>query len=262
MIIAGRIFQFLLLVTLAFVTWFTLWRADNGNLPIVRPMPHLAAMREMVDRCAELNRPVVFPPGGAAVGGNVGADISGTHLASITILSEVAQYCAVTGAKLIVLACSPPLIPLYTEAVKEGYTKAGRLQDFDPAIIRYSTPELYSYAAWCAGTIRRENAGANFMIGAHLMESLILSSAGLDIGAMQIAGTTSSSQAPYFIATCDYTFLGPEMYAASAMISQDPGELGTLRGQDLMSLLVAILGVIGLFEATFGLQFLQKLYAW
>ena len=100
------------------------------------------------------------------------------------------------------------------------------------------------------------------MIGAHYMESLILASAGLDVGAMQIAGTTGSSQAPYFIATCDYVFIGPEMYAASAMISGDPGELGTLRGQDLISLLIVLLALLGSITVTFGSQILEALWSW
>lgn len=262
MLVSGRIFQLILLLLFVIFVWFTLWRADQGALPSVRYLPHLDAMKEMVDRCAELNRPVIFPPGGSSVGGMAGTSITGDHLASITILQEVASYCATTGAKLIVLAARPPLIPLYTEAVKEGYVKAGALQDFSPDIIRYSTPELYSYAAWCAGTIRREKAGANFMIGGHMMESLILASAGLDVGAMQIAGTTGSSQAPYFIATCDYVFIGPEMYAASAMISKDPGELGTLRGQDLISILIIVLALLGSLTVTFGSQILETLWGW
>jgi len=262
MLVTGRIFQLIILIVFTLIVWYTLYRADKGDLPTVRHLPHLDAMREMVDRCAELERPVVFPPGGSAVGGMAGTSIAGSHLASITILSEIAYYCAATGAELIVLAARPPLIPLYTDAVREGYAKAGQLQDFSESIIRYSTPELYSYAAWCAGTIRRENAGANFMIGAHYMESLILAAAGLDVGAMQIAGTTGSSQAPYFIATCDYVFIGPEMYAASAMISQDPGELGTLRGQDLISLVILIMGLVGLITVTAGSNILAQLWSW
>jgi hypothetical protein len=126
-------------------------------------------------------------------------------------------------------------------------------------MIRFSTPELYSYAAFCAGTIRREKAGANIMIGSHAMDSLIIAEAGLDVGAMQIAGTTGASQAPYFIATCDYVFIGPEMYAVSAFLSQEPAQLGTIRGQDLVAWVLLALLVIGVILAQAKSDLLVKL---
>ena len=61
---------------------------------------------------------------------------------------------------------------------------------------------------------------------------LILAETGNSIGAIQIAGTGSSSQIPFFVTACDYTLIGEEFYAASAYLSGSPEMLGSIKGQD------------------------------
>ena len=45
---------------------------------------------------------------------------------------------------------------------------------------------------------------------------------------------------PFFIAACDYTLIGEELYAASAYLSREPKLLGSLKAQDLAKLLIVI----------------------
>ena len=73
----------------------------------------------------------------------------------------------------------------------------------------------------------------------------ILAETGNSIGAIQIAGTAESSQLPFFVAACDYTLIGEELFAASAYLSRQPDQLGSLKGQDAGKLLVAAGIVIG-----------------
>ena len=49
---------------------------------------------------------------------------------------------------------------------------------------------------------------------------------------------------PFFIAACDYTLIGEELYAASAYLSREPLLLGSLKGQDLGKALIMVLIVI------------------
>jgi len=70
------------------------------------------------------------------------------------------------------------------------------------------------------------------------------------VGAIQVAGTTQTTQIPFFIAACDYTIIGDEYYAASAYISRNPTMLGSLVGQDFGKLMVASLCVLGSIAAT------------
>ena len=76
-------------------------------------------------------------------------------------------------------------------------------------------------------------------------ESLILAETGNSVGAIQIAGTSEAAQLPFFVAACDYTLLGEELFAASAYLTREPQQLGSLKGQDVGKLLAAGLLVSG-----------------
>ena len=65
----------------------------------------------------------------------------------------------------------------------------------------------------------RDKPAAVFYQGKFYAESLILAETRNSIGAIQIAGTGSSSQI-LFVTACDYTLIGEEFYAASAYLSR------------------------------------------
>jgi len=67
---------------------------------------------------------------------------------------------------------------------------------------------------------------------------LILAETGNSIGAIQIAGTASQAQIPFFVTACDYTLIGEEFFAASAYLSQKPELIGGVRGQDMVKVVV------------------------
>jgi multisubunit Na+/H+ antiporter MnhB subunit len=52
------------------------------------------------------------------------------------------------------------------------------------------------------------------------------------------------------VASCDYTLIGEEFFAASAYLTGSPEELGSLKGQDVGKVLVAIGIVLGVVFAT------------
>ena len=52
--------------------------------------------------------------------------------------------------------------------------------------------------------------------------------------------------------TCDYTLIGEELYAASAYLSKEPIQIGTLRGQDIGKAVVLSVILIGTLLATVG----------
>ena len=96
----------------------------------------------------------------------------------------------------------------------------------------------------------REQPAACFYMGAFYAESLILAETANSIGAIQVAGTAMPSQLPFFVAACDYTLIGEEFFAASAYLSNDPEQLGSLKGQDVGKVIAAILLVVGCVLAT------------
>jgi hypothetical protein len=112
------------------------------------------------------------------------------------------------------------------------------------------TDEQFGYVAFLTGKMVREKPAACFYLGAFYAESLMLAETGNSIGAIQIAGTAEPAQLPFFVAACDYTLIGEEFFAASAYLSGDPDQLGSLQGQDLGKLVVGTLLICGSLCAT------------
>ena len=100
--------------------------------------------------------------------------------------------------------------------------------------------------------MNRERPATCLYMGAFYAESLLLAENGNSIGAIQIAGTAESSQLPFFVAACDYTLIGEEFFAASAYLSGEPMQLGSLFGQDLVKIASIALLVVGVAVATVG----------
>ena len=106
----------------------------------------------------------------------------------------------------------------------------------------------------------REKPATIFFMGAFYAESLILAETGNSIGAIQIAGTGMPSQLPFFVAACDYTLIGEELFAASAYLSREPKLLGSLKGQDIGKGLILVSIVIGVILETFGIWNFSRLF--
>ncbi len=147
------------------------------------------------------------------------------------------------------------------QVVKESAIRVGRPDWFNIDNIRYMTDDQFGYVSAVDGIMLRDRPATNFYLGTFYAESLILAETGHSTGAIQIAGTAMSDQLPFFVAACDYTLLGEELYAASAYLSQEPIQLGSLKGQDLGKLIFILIILIGVITRLFGWNFFFNLLA-
>lgn len=242
----------------AALIWFTR-RASSGRSQYVRPVAGLAALNEAIGRATEMGRPILYVPGIA--------DISEIQtIASLAILSEVATVAAKYDTRTIVPCCMPLVFPIAEEVVKTGYANAGRPDSYRSDDVRFLSDDQFAYTAGVTGIMLREKPATNIFLGAFWAESLILAETGFESGAIQIAGTANVSQLPFFVAACDYTLIGEELYAASAYISGDPKLLGSLKASDLAKVVFAAIILVGVlfanvpaidraFESAFGITF-------
>ena len=69
---------------------------------------------------------------------------------------------------------------------------------------------------------------------------------------------------PFFIAACDFTLIGEELFAASAYLSGEPRQLGSLKGQDIgkgIAMAVIVLGVLTVTLAeAYGIEVTQDFF--
>ena len=158
--------------------------------------------------------------------------------------------------------CSDPVVMnIEREVVQNAYLDAGRPDTYRQENIFFITEEQFAYAAAVDGIIIRERPAAIFYMGAFMAESLILAEVGNAAGAVQVAGTDSTTQLPFFITACDYTLMGEELYAASAYLSKEPMLLGSLKGQDWGKLLVIAAILVGVFLQILGSHWFINLFA-
>jgi hypothetical protein len=171
-------------------------------------------------------------------------------VAGITVLARVAKTAAEYDAKVEVPTSRSLVMTTARETVQAAFLAAGRPDAYNEDLIYYVTDEQFGFVAYLQGMMVREKPAACFYMGAFFAESLILAETGNSIGAIQIAGTAQPAQLPFFVAACDYTLIGEEFFAASAYLSGEPDQLGSLKGQDVGKLIVAVLLIAGCILAT------------
>ena len=239
----GKLWFFIIMMLISIVIIYFVFYAKRGGTIKVRPIAGLEAVSEAVGRSTEMGKPVLFVPGILDIN-----DIQ--TVAGITVLSNVARTAAQYDAELKVPTARSLVMTTARETVEAAYLGEGRPDAYNEDNIYYLTDEQFGYTAGVQGVMVREKPAACFYMGAFYAESLILAETANSIGAIQVAGTAMPSQLPFFVAACDYTLIGEEFFAASAYLSNDPEQLGSLKGQDVGKVVAALLLVLGCLLAT------------
>jgi len=210
----------------------------------IREIPGLKAIDEAVGRATEMGTPVVFTPGW-------GGDIQRpTTIASMNILSSVAEKTAEYDCRLIYPTHDPVIMAVAQEVVKEASLRAGYPDRYRADDIFYITSSQFGYAAAVDGLISRTKPASVFLLGTFEAESLIMAETGNSVGAIQIAGTDSTIQLAFFIVACDYTLIGEELFAASGYLSQNKSILSSVKAQDMIKILIALFIIVAIIWAT------------
>ncbi len=231
---------------------FSILYAKSGKNVFIRHIAGLDAIDESIGRATEMGSPILYVSG-------TGSMRSIATIASMNILSRVARLSAEYNISLSIPCNDSVVMNIEREIVQNAHVDAGRPETYKQDNIYFVAEEQFAYAAAVDGVIVREKPATIFYMGSFLAESLIFSEVGSASGAVQIAGTDSITQLPFFITTCDYTLMGEELYAASAYLSKDPLLLGSLKGQDYGKLAVVALTLIGVVMQLIGLNWFINL---
>ena len=217
--------------------------ARKGKPLKIRKIAGLEAVDEAVGRATEMGRSVLFIPGIQ--------DMNEIQtIAGITILSRVAKVAAEYDAKVEVPTSRSLVMTAARETIQASYLSVGRPDAYNQDLIYYVTDEQFGYVAYVQGMMVRDKPAACFYMGAFFAESLLLAETGNTIGAIQLAGTAMPAQLPFFVAACDYTLIGEEFFAASAYLSGEADQLGSLKGQDFGKIIVGIGIIFGVILST------------
>ena len=245
--IEGARVKFASILLVSITIYYYIERARSGDEIYLRTIPGLKALEEAVGRATEMGKSVLFVPGIS--------DLDQVEtITGLNILGHVAEHTAKYETSLNVPVSKSIVMEAGREVCKESYLRAGRPDLYSDDMVHYISDEQFAYAAGVNGIMEREKPAACFYLGKFYAESLILAETGNSIGAIQIAGTGSAAQIPFFVVACDYTLIGEEFFTASAYLSKKPDLLGSIKGQDIVKLLVMIMMLLtvvlnGLFQA-------------
>jgi len=212
--------------------------AKGGRKLFLRKIGGLQAIDEAIGRATEMGKSILFIPGIQDMD-----DVQ--TVAGITILGRVAKTIAEYDTKINMPVSRSIVMTTARETIKESYLAAGRPEAYSDDMVHYITDEQFGYVAAVDGIMVREKPATCFYLGAFFAESLIMAETGNSIGAIQIAGTAMPAQLPFFVAACDYTLIGEELFAASAYLSGEPKQLGSLKGQDVGKVIAMLFIIVG-----------------
>lgn len=246
----GRLNVFIGIVILCGAIIYFITAAKGGKDFYIRKIAGIVEVENAVGRATEMGRSIYYVPGI-----NDMDDVQ--TLASITILGKVAEIAAQNDTRIDVPVSRSMVMVTAKEVVAESYSRAGRPDALQDDQVRYLTDDQFGYAAAIDGLFVREKPATVFLLGAFFAESLIMAETGNSIGAIQIAGTAMPAQLPFFVAACDYTLIGEEMFAASAYLSREPKLLGSLKGQDLGKAVFLVAIILGIILESFGVSVSQ-----
>lgn len=228
-------------------------RGKHGEkVPVIHKIPGLEAIDEAVGRATELGRPVLYVPGR----GNLQ---DAQTFASLAILDYTAAACAQYDTRIIVPTGLAVVQPVASAVVQQAYVGVGKGDRYTESDVRFINEENWPWAIGIGGIIMREQVAATILIGAFWAESLFIAEIGSSSGAMQIAGSASIPQIPFFVASCDYTLIGEEIYAASAYLNPDPITTAGLIVQDWGKMVGMVLVLVGSLLVSFGSNWLLEL---
>ena len=215
-----------------FVMWGATRLVRRGREPKLRSLPGLDAIGDALGRATEQGSPVVYVTGW---GGDMGRP---TTMASMTILSDVAQRAAEYNCRLLFPSHDPVVASVAQETVAQAAVAAGRPDWYRADDVTFVSQSQLGYAAAVDGLMVRERPGAVFLLGTFEGEALILAETAHQTGAVTIAGSDSTIQLSFFLVACDYTLIGEELFTASGMVSKDKAATASVWAQDWLKYVV------------------------
>ena len=215
------------------------------KIPKIRRLAGLDALDEAIGRATEMGRPIMFFPGQDGLS-------QAQTLASFSVLGYVGRSTARYDTRLIAVCSGVQVYTVMEGIVREAYAVVGKPDSFDPTMVRFLAAGWGAFTSAAIGTMKREQSAANLYFGAFYAETMMLTEIGGLQGAIQVGSTANTGQLPFFVAACDFTLIGEELFAAGAYLSTDPTPKANLVVMDYFKIATCAVLVLGAILAQVG----------
>lgn len=253
MIETGSWMDLIFLALMTILTNYYLKKAADGTLPNLRTIPAIAAIQEGIGKSIEENKPVHYAMG--ASGGQLYSTLVSMTLTSFAFLKYLSSLCARLGARLIVhMPYQTESLPMIEEMVREGYRVEGKEEEFRVEDLRYYGRGALTWTQGVTASYAQEGVGLNLSIGIFYSDCPISLEMAKIMGGLNVGGTGRWIMVYAFAMMCDYVFLGEEIYAAAAIVSQNPTMLAGIWVEELGKFFSIAMSIIGVILALVGLN--------
>ena len=258
MIVAGRRFEFILFMMTLVLIYVGIWLARRGKSLNIKHLACIDALEEAVGRASEMGTPVWYGTGNAGLEGQYAT----MNIAALAILGRVAELCGKYGVYLQYMCNIPHMLPISRDLIEEGYKKGGRPEMFNEDMSRYVGGDQSSLVAATQGYILEEKPSVVMIFGATMYEMLNTLAFGSRVGAMMLAGTPRLYYQSATLLAADYQLIGEELYAAGALVSGDPIQVGAIQGEDWSKLIILLLLIIFAIATNLGNPLYNLVTSW
>lgn len=249
----GHMMMLSIIIVVGVLIFYYSDQVRRGRQLFIRRIPGIDAIEEGIGRATEMGRPVLYVPGIDEL-----QDIQ--TISSMLILGQVAKKIAEYQADIIVACCIPIVREVADEVVKAGYYQAGYPDAYVQSNTRFISSDQFAFTAGTNGIILREKPATNLFLGRFFAEALILAETGFVNKSIQVGGTAEATQLPFFVAACDFTIIGEELFAVSAYLSRDPRLVSSLKASDMVKVFCVCVILLGTLLATLGETSLVTLF--
>jgi len=245
-------------LTLTFVMaliYYFMYNAEGGKSYHIRRLPQVDAIDEIIARCVETNRELLFLGGGGDLNST---DSIPAALSVLGILSYVAAKSAEYGAKIHMPTIQFVSYNIQTEILREAYESAGKPEMFDELNTILYLPSGAD-RPYILNRISAEKPAGSILVGAWWHQTIIYCEALQRADALTLGGTDYAGNIAFMVAASNYSLIGEEMYALSAYLSNESILTSSLVGQDIAKYLVMIVSIVGALLSTLGLPIVNWL---
>ncbi len=227
----GYLTQFVVVLLMFVAVYYYVRQGEKGKKYFVRRIAGVDAMDEALERATEMGGTVFTSVGDVAVLTGIYVDQT---MAGLEVVEHISRHCARLKTNLIVALMGQTgeggdLIPIHREIVRNAYQMEGKPEDYRDDIVRYLGGTRYGYETAIYNVYVKEKVVTNVLVGAWAgsipQPTMIANSMGI----VNITGTARTYQMPLQACVADYFMFGEEIYAAGAVLSEDPTMIASLR---------------------------------
>ncbi len=234
-------FGFLLLFVLFLVFHnLRLRRQDPSQAPL-REIEALRNLPETVGEAVESGRRLHLSLGS----GQIGQTDTATTLAGLTAASLIASVAVVSDKPPVITSADGAAMMLAQDVLKQVYKQQNAADRYDGDAARVVGLTPMAFATALTPLIKDEAVAGNVLIGPVGPEAILLTEAASRARVTTIAGSDNPAAQAVLFAAADHPVVGEDVYAVSAYLGRSRAHVASLRAQDGMRFVLALVIIVG-----------------